>query len=63
MVASRALSPVGSVSVGKAGEERQIHNVAAGKISADSTDAVNGSNCTRSKRFTNSNQQPHTRSN
>ena len=36
-------SPVGSVSVGKAGEERQIHNVAAGKISADSTDAVNGS--------------------
>ena len=36
-------SPVGSVSVGKSGEERQIHNVAAGKISADSTDAVNGS--------------------
>ena len=36
-------SPVGSVSVGKAGQERQIHNVAAGKISADSTDAVNGS--------------------
>ena len=36
-------SPVGSVSVGKAGGERQIHNVAAGKISADSTDAVNGS--------------------
>ena len=33
----------GSVSVGKAGGERQIHNVAAGKISADSTDAVNGS--------------------
>lgn len=36
-------SPVGSVSVGKVGGERQIHNVAAGKISADSTDAVNGS--------------------
>lgn len=36
-------SPVGSVSVGNAGGERQIHNVAAGKISADSTDAVNGS--------------------
>lgn len=36
-------SPVGSVSVGKAGQERQIHNVAAGKISSDSTDAVNGS--------------------
>ena len=36
-------SPVGSVSVGQAGEERQIHNVAAGEISATSTDAVNGS--------------------
>lgn len=36
-------SPVGSVSVGTAGGKRQIHNVAAGKISADSTDAVNGS--------------------
>ncbi|MGQ0286106.1 ESPR-type extended signal peptide-containing protein [Pasteurellaceae bacterium 22721_9_1] len=33
----------GSVSVGKAGEERQIHHVAAGRISATSTDAVNGS--------------------
>ncbi|MFB6348613.1 ESPR-type extended signal peptide-containing protein [Moraxella sp. ZJ142] len=31
------------VSVGSAGKERQIQNVAAGKISADSTDAVNGS--------------------
>ena len=37
------ISPVGSVSVGKAGEERQLHNVAAGEISATSTDAVNGS--------------------
>ena len=36
-------SPVGSVSVGKAGEERQLKNVAAGEISATSTDAVNGS--------------------
>ena len=36
-------SPVGSVSVGKAGEERQLHNVAAGEISDTSTDAVNGS--------------------
>ena len=36
-------SPVGSVSVGKASEERQLHNVAAGEISATSTDAVNGS--------------------
>ena len=33
----------GSVSVGQAGQERQIKNVAAGKISATSTDAVNGS--------------------
>ena len=33
----------GAVSVGKAGEERQIHNVAAGRISATSTDAINGS--------------------
>ena len=36
-------NPVGSVSVGNTNEVRQIHNVAAGKISADSTDAVNGS--------------------
>ena len=33
----------GAVSVGKAGDERQIHNVAAGRISATSTDAINGS--------------------
>ena len=33
----------GAVSVGSAGNERQIHNVAAGRISATSTDAVNGS--------------------
>ena len=33
----------GAVSVGKEGNERQIHNVAAGRISATSTDAVNGS--------------------
>lgn len=31
------------VSVGSKGEERQIQNVAAGKVSEDSTDAVNGS--------------------
>ena len=31
------------VSVGKAGNERQIQNVAAGRISATSTDAINGS--------------------
>ena len=36
-------SPTGVVSVGDKGKERQIINVAAGKISADSTDAVNGS--------------------
>ncbi|WP_315074677.1 YadA-like family protein [Acinetobacter guillouiae] len=33
----------GVVSVGKVGSERQIINVAAGEISASSTDAVNGS--------------------
>ena len=35
--------PVGTVSVGSAGEERTVTNVAAGQISATSTDAVNGS--------------------
>ena len=33
----------GAVSVGKTGFERQIQNVAAGRLSATSTDAVNGS--------------------
>ena len=33
----------GAVSVGKAGNERQIQNVAAGRLDKDSTDAVNGS--------------------
>ena len=33
----------GSVSVGKVGGERQLKNVAAGAISATSTDAINGS--------------------
>ncbi|OXI30913.1 hypothetical protein CFB89_26855 [Burkholderia sp. AU16741] len=36
-------SPVGVVSVGAPGQERQITNVAAGRISATSTDAINGS--------------------
>ncbi|MEJ1162082.1 YadA-like family protein [Variovorax sp. CCNWLW186] len=36
-------APVGVVSVGSAGQERQITNVAAGQISATSTDAINGS--------------------
>ena len=36
-------NPTGSVSVGAARQERQIHNVAAGRLSATSTDAVNGS--------------------
>ncbi|WPG41118.1 ESPR-type extended signal peptide-containing protein [Variovorax sp. EBFNA2] len=35
--------PVGVVSVGSEGNERQITNVAAGEISATSTNAVNGS--------------------
>jgi len=33
----------GTVSVGKAGAERQIQNVAAGRVAQDSTDAINGS--------------------
>ena len=36
-------SPVATVSVGKAGAERTITNVAAGRINAASTDAINGS--------------------
>lgn len=36
-------SPTGVVSVGDAGKERQIQNVAAGVVSAASTDAINGS--------------------
>ncbi len=36
-------SPAGTVSVGSAGAERTVTNVAAGQISATSTDAVNGS--------------------
>ena len=35
--------PKSVVSVGKKGEERQVQNVAAGQIDANSTDAVNGS--------------------
>lgn len=34
---------VGVVSVGRSGGTRQIQNVAAGRVSADSTDAINGS--------------------
>ena len=37
------LHAVGVVSVGKAGAERRIQNVAAGLVSHDSTDAINGS--------------------
>ncbi|WP_280815316.1 YadA family autotransporter adhesin [Variovorax sp. TBS-050B] len=36
-------APVGVVSVGSEGAERQVTNVAAGALSATSTDAVNGS--------------------
>lgn len=36
-------TPVGTVSVGDAGKERTITNVAAGRISDTSTDAINGS--------------------
>ncbi|MDO9832091.1 ESPR-type extended signal peptide-containing protein [Glaesserella parasuis] len=38
-----ATTPVGVVTVGAATKERRIQNVAAGKISATSTDAINGS--------------------
>ena len=37
------VTPASTVSVGKAGSERTITNVAAGRISATSTDAINGS--------------------
>ncbi|MGA4495908.1 YadA-like family protein, partial [Vreelandella venusta] len=37
------ISPVSTVSVGSVGNERTITNVAAGRITADSTDAINGS--------------------
>ncbi|ALM52469.1 hypothetical protein AR456_09380 [Halomonas huangheensis] len=36
-------APLGTLSVGSVGAERTITHVAAGRISADSTDAVNGS--------------------
>ncbi|WP_434715468.1 YadA-like family protein [Paraburkholderia sp. A3RO-2L] len=36
-------TPAGVVSIGSAGAERQITNVAAGQVSASSTNAVNGS--------------------
>jgi len=36
-------APVGTVSIGAAGSERTLTNVAAGQLSATSTDAVNGS--------------------
>ena len=41
--AASSSAKTGAVSVGSAGNERQIQNVAAGRISATSTDAVNGS--------------------
>ncbi|MEX3901787.1 hemagglutinin, partial [Paraburkholderia sp. BR10954] len=36
-------NPIGTVSVGSVGNERTITNVAAGRLSGTSTDAVNGS--------------------
>ncbi|HFD6782202.1 TPA: hypothetical protein ACF3ML_006033, partial [Pseudomonas aeruginosa] len=36
-------APVGVLSVGSVGSERQIINVAAGQVTDTSTDAVNGS--------------------
>lgn len=37
------ISPLSTVSVGSLGRERTITNVAAGRLSAESTDAINGS--------------------
>ena len=37
------IAPVSTVSVGATGQERTITHVAAGRVSADSTDAINGS--------------------
>ncbi|MDP9894318.1 autotransporter adhesin [Variovorax boronicumulans] len=39
----QGVAPVGTVSVGSGGAERTITNVAAGRISGTSTDAINGS--------------------
>lgn len=36
-------SPASTVSVGRSGAERTVTNVAAGRVTADSTDAINGS--------------------
>ena len=36
-------NPIGTLSIGDAGKERTITNLAAGRVSATSTDAVNGS--------------------
>ena len=47
-------TPAGAITVGSAGSERRIQNVAAGLVSATSTDAVNGSQLyalTRQLRF------------
>ena len=41
--AYQGAAPVGVVSVGSAGSERQVQNVAAGRVGEKSTDAVNGS--------------------
>lgn len=51
-------TPAGIVTVGSAGKERRIQNVAAGLVSAKSTDAVNGSQLytmTRPLRFSGDN--------
>ncbi|AIA73721.1 hypothetical protein FF32_02360 [Halomonas campaniensis] len=45
------VNPVATVSVGNAGSERTITNVAAGRISVTSTDAINGSQLYASNQF------------
>ncbi|EJO54778.1 YadA-like C-terminal domain protein [Burkholderia multivorans ATCC BAA-247] len=47
-------APTSVVSVGAPGAERQITNVAAGRISADSTDAINGSQLNATNQAVNS---------
>ncbi|HDR8864398.1 TPA: YadA-like family protein, partial [Burkholderia territorii] len=47
-------SPVGVFSVGAPGAERQITNVAAGQVSATSTDAINGSQLNATNQAVNS---------
>ncbi|CAG2158956.1 hypothetical protein LMG26411_06329 [Cupriavidus numazuensis] len=50
-------APASTVSVGSAGNERTVTNVAAGRISGDSTDAINGSQLYATNQKVNENTQ------